>query len=109
MKPQINNQEILLHIDSRFCSREFCSRDNKLQELNLTLHREKLENACWAGMFFEILPELTDSNESGSKTYIWDIQTSGHILLVNRGCNPQPVDKPLSINPYLFLTVSRDN
>ncbi|WP_276504818.1 hypothetical protein [Terrimonas pollutisoli] len=109
MKPEINNQEILLFIDSRFCSREFCSRDTKLQGLNLNLHREQLENACWAGMLFEMLPELKDACPFGNKVLIWDIHSAGHLLLVNQGHSPQPVEKPFSLDPYLFLDDVRSN
>lgn len=109
MKPEITNQEIMLFIDSRFCSREFCSRDDKLQGLNLNLHREQLENACWAGMLFEMLPELTGCNRLANKTYIRDIHSAGHFLLVNQGCDPQPVNKPFSIDPYLFFDTVRSN
>ncbi len=109
MKTEINNQEIMLLIDSRFCSREFCSRDDKLQGLNLNLHREQLENACWAGMLFEMLPELIESQRTGVKTFIWDIHSAGHFLLVNQGCSSQPVEKPFSLDPYLFLDDIRCN
>jgi hypothetical protein len=109
MKPQIKNQEILLFIDSRFCSREFCSRDGKLQGLNLNLHREQLENACWAGMLFELLPELIESQPDATKSFIWNIHSAGHFLLVDQGITPQLVEKPFSLDPYLFLTGTRCN
>ena len=109
MKPEITNQEIMLFIDSRFCSREFCSRDNRLNGLDLNLHREKLENACWAGMLFEMLPELKDGCPFGNKVFIWDIHSVGHFLMIDQGSTPQPVEKPFSLNPYLFLDDVRSN
>ena len=99
----------MLFIDSHFCSREFCRRDEGLRGMELNLHREKLENACWAGLLFEMIPELVALNLTGEKAFIRDIHTAGHFMLINRGMEAEQVEEPYSLDPYLFLNKNKAN
>ena len=103
MKPTKINQEILLFADTNFSKQEFCKKDSfKNRPVNNSLI-EELERACWAGMLFEMLPELTVYSFSDCKMSIWSILTGGHFLLVNQGDSPHPIESESSIDPHLFL------
>ena len=102
MKPIITNQEILLFADTSFSKQEFCNMDSFNRPANLS-RIEELEKACWAGMLFEMLPELMTYSISGCKMFIWNILTANHYLLVIQGSYPHPVENETSVDPYLFL------
>ena len=103
MKPIITNQEILLFTNTCFSNRELCNLDTNNNTPETNSYREELEKACWAGMLFEMLPELTAYSTSGCKMFIWNILTAGHFILVNQGSYPHPVENETSVDPHLFL------
>ena len=102
MKPIITNQEILLFTNTCFSNRELCNLDNN-NGPDTNSYTEELEKACWSGMLFEMLPELTASSFCGCKMFIWNILTAGHFILVNQGSYPHPVESETSVDPHLFL------
>ncbi len=103
MKPIITNQEILLFTNTCFSNRELCNGDTNNNTPETNSYREELEKACWAGILFEMLPELTAYSISGCKMFIWNILTAGHFILVNQGSYPHPVESETSVDPHLFL------
>ena len=107
MKPSIANQEIMLHAGSRFFKREFCPT-GKNKKPGPGSQPEELEGACWAGMLFELLPELSTSFP-GSRPFIWDVHSIGHFVLINQGTEPRQVDSAFSIDPYCFVNDTRRN
>ena len=101
MKPIIANQEIMLFAGTSFSKMEFSVLDNsKGPELNT--QSEELERACWAGMLFEMLPELPSPFE-GSKAFIWNIYSANQFVLINQGTQPSTIENQLSVDPYCFL------
>jgi len=104
MKPTITNQEILLSTSASFSKREWCRLDAQQKRPEASSPIEELERACWAGMLFEMLPELTAYSFSGCKMFIWHILTAAHFLLVNQGSYPQPVENETSVDPHLFVS-----
>ena len=108
MKPENIHHEILLFTDNSFSQREFCSRDEKGSGRKLS-PVEELERACWAGMLFEMLPELTAYSLPGSKMFIWNIRSAERFLLINQGTDPHPVEAFFSIDPQLFYTGANFN
>ena len=103
MKPIITSQEILLFTNTSFSNRELSNPDTANNKPEINSYREELEKACWAGMLFELLPELTTYSFSGCKMFIWNILTAGHFLLINQGSYPHPVENETSVDPHLFL------
>ena len=103
MKPITINQEILLFTNTSFSNRELSNPDTANNKPEINSYREELEKACWAGMLFEMLPELTVYSFSDCKMSIWNILTAGHFLLVNQGSYPIPIEKETSVDPHLFL------
>lgn len=107
MKPIIANQEIMLFAGTSFSKREFCPLGSyKKPELNPQI--AELEQACWAGMLFEMLPELS-TLFAGSKAVIWDIHSTNHFVLINQGTQPNSVKTTFSIDPHFFLDDVRSN
>lgn len=101
MKPIIANQEIMLFAGTSFSKMEFSPLDNtKGPELHT--QSEELERACWAGMLFEMLPELPSPFE-GSKAFIWSIYSASQFVLINQGTQPSIIENQFSVDPYCFL------
>lgn len=109
MKPTITNQEILLFSGTSFSNREFSKTGKHSNRLETSSPRDELERACWAGMLFEMLPELTAYSLPGSKMFIWNIRSAEHFLLINQGTDPHPVEAVFSIDPQLFYTGANFN
>jgi hypothetical protein len=109
MKPIATNQEILLYIGSTFSNREFSKPGKQNNRLATDYPWEELERACWAGMLFELLPELSIDAFARNKTCIWNILSGEHSLLINQGTDPNPAEAVFSIDPRLFLTATGFN
>jgi hypothetical protein len=108
MKPITTNQEILLFADTSFSKQEFCNKDSFNKPTNLS-RIEELERACWAGMLFEMLPELVAYSFPRCKMFIWNIQSAEHSLLISQGTDPHPVEATFSIDPHFFLPAAHFN
>lgn len=102
MKTQSTQQEILLITDSRFASRQWIERDDNSQPKNLS-EREKLEDACWNGLFRSMLPEICGTEENGKFLALWQIHEANSFLDLELGEYPQPIEKEHSLNPYIFI------
>lgn len=109
MKPITIKQQIMLFTGSTFSNREFSKpgKHNNTRETGAA--RDELERACWAGMIFEILPELAINPFPSYKMHIWSIQSAEHCLLISQGTDPYPVEAVHSIDPPYFLTVTNFN
>ena len=57
MNTDVLQQEILLLTGTTFSQRQLCENDLKDDRNNLS-ESEKLEEACWAGLLDELLPEI---------------------------------------------------
>jgi len=109
MKPITTNQEILLFTGTSFSSREFSKPGKDNNGLETGSSRDEFEKACWAGMLFEILPELTTDSFASGKTHIWNIYSAEHFLLISQGTDPYPVEDFFSIDPQLFVSGTQLN
>ena len=109
MKPTTTNQEILLFTGTRFSSREFCRPDNYKIGPGTNSSQEELERACWAGLLFEMLPELTIDPFARCKMHIWNIHSAEHFLLISQGTDPYPGEAIFSIDPQYFLPATNFN
>ena len=109
MKPITTNQEILLLTGTSFSNREFSKTGKHSNRLETSSSRDELERACWAGLLFEMLPELTTHPFTSTKMYIWSIHSAAHFLLIRQGADPNPVEELFSIDPQLFLPAARLN
>lgn len=107
MKPIITNREIMLFAGTSFSGKEFCPKGSYIKpELNPQI--AELERACWAGMLFEMIPELS-TEFTDSKAFIWDIHSTNHFVLINQGELPQQVEQAFSLDPYCFFDNIKGN
>lgn len=65
---------------------------------------DTLLQACWAGLVYKLLPELTINQCSACNVFTWNIRSSKDYLLVNQGTEQCPVDSPTSVHPNLFIS-----
>ena len=103
MNTHILHQEILLPTGTTFCQRELMENNVRDQRDYLS-QSEKLENAIWAGLLNELLPEIIATN----KLNIWQIGDSEFSLQIELSQYPS-VEKPFSISPYYFLRTMEYN
>ena len=97
MNTDILHQEILLLTGTTFSQRQLCENDPSKDKGQLS-ETEKLEEACWAGLLDELLPEII----TNKKLYIWHIGDTEFSLQIELSEYPSG-EKQFSINPYYFL------
>jgi hypothetical protein len=107
MKPTNANQEIMLLAGTRFFTREF-NPTGRYKKPNINSQADELEQACWAGLLLEMLPELS-TFFSTSRAFIWDIHSTEHFVLINQGTEPRQVETAFSIDPHCFVNDSRQS
>ena len=94
--------EILLFTDTRFSSRQFCEKYGAGNQNNSSKNKN-LEEACWNGLFKEILPELYMNPRNRKKLILWKVVKGEHFLDLEYSEHPQTKEMRFSIDPYYFL------
>src|SRR5262245_52386102 len=107
MKPANAHQEILLFTDTQFSKREFCNKERE-KNTGSSSSAEELENACWTGMLWELLPELMDVHVCKNQ-FIWQITNGQHFLKINIGSYACQVDQETTLDPYFFHLTMNEN
>src|ERR1700740_446678 len=92
--------EILLFTDIRLSSGQFYEKYHPQTGL---LTDKSLEEACWNGLFQEMLPALYKRVQNCEKLALWKITRADHFLELEFGKELRPKEKPFSMNPYTFL------
>jgi hypothetical protein len=103
MNTNILQQEIVLLTGTTFSQKQLYENDIKDEHRNLSL-TEKLEEACWAGLLNEMLPEII----TNKKLCLWQIGDSEFSLQIELSQYPS-TDKQFSINPYSFIRTIKYN
>jgi hypothetical protein len=102
MKTKSIQQEILLLTGTKFSAREWAEK--KAGDKNTLSPIEKLEDACWNGLLYEMLPGIVKKTADGKKLTLWQIHQCQSFLGIEMS-DSTPVIKPeFSIDPYLFST-----
>ena len=101
MKRAITKQEILLMI-TPFSKKELCQKDAPKSSRHQS-YAEQLEEACWNGLFDELLSGIVEKTSSEKRLCIWQIQQGKYFIEIEL-CNVlQVTEKHLSVDPYVFL------
>lgn len=100
MKTNSTHQEILLMTGTSFSTRQWIEKEPGRQK-DLS-EREQLEDACWNGLLYEILPEM-NLNTQNKKMFIWKIQEAGSFIGLELGETSEAINKQVSIDPYSFM------
>lgn len=103
MKPNTSRQEILIFTRTALSKRQLAEKnDGKVPGSSLSPAYE-LERICWAGLLYEILPEVVSSSEPGCSNYIWEIVPAENFIRIAMGPCPEQTPAETSIDPHLFL------
>ncbi len=106
MKQKAINYEVLLFTGSHFSKKQFCkSNDNPFNNS----FEDKLQKACWNGLIFQILPEITDYPLQKNENYVWEVIPAENFVDVKIGAAPYSVENGVSVNPYFFLSEKEFN
>ncbi len=65
---------------------------------------DALIQACWAGLVYKLLPELSIHQSSACNVFTWNLWNSKDYLFVNQGTDQCRVDSPTSVDPNLFVS-----
>jgi len=103
MKTKSTQQEILLFTNTRFSSRQWSEKDEPGKESKLS-QKEKLEEACWNGLIWQILPEICERPNDKLLT-LWEINVANSFFDLKFSEFPNDIEKEFSVDPYIFLQV----
>ena len=101
MKTKLIAQEILIIHNSTLFNKQL----DEVQDAGtdrFTL-REKLTNACWLGLLFEVVPEIC------TNLFLREINETNSFLELKYGDFDNTFEESLSINPYLFYKNKSEN
>ena len=107
MKKNAVTQEILLMTSSSFIQREWCEKDTPQARALSAV--EKIEEACWNGFLYELLPGVIETPARGKKLFLWQIIACNSFLESDLGVSPVHSHYVFSINPYFFLNGRLNN
>lgn len=103
MKTNSTQQEILLMTGTTFSSK--CWEKNEPDKRENLTEKEQLEEACWNGMLYEMLPEICSQEEGDEKMYLWQIKEGASFIELELGAFPEEKEVHFSIDPYSFMAV----
>jgi hypothetical protein len=103
MEPKSTQQEILLLTGTRFSGRQQYQSMDPDATNNLT-RDERLEEACWNGLLYDMLPEISAKAADGKNLRLWQIRASESFLELELGESPESKDQEYSIDPPCILS-----
>jgi len=101
MKTAIIKQEVLLMI-APFYKKVLCEK-NARNSFRHQSDAEQLEEACWNGLFDELLSGMVEKTANGKRLCIWNIHKGKSFLEIELCNTLQPTETHLSVDPYIFL------
>lgn len=105
MKQEIINHEVLLLTGTHFSKRQFCEKSRDRADDS---YSSCLQDACWNGLVFEILPGFKSPFEKNSG-YTWEVVPAESFIEVKIGATPYDIERSISLNPHLFLSEKNIN
>ncbi|QEC69199.1 hypothetical protein FRZ67_18470 [Panacibacter ginsenosidivorans] len=103
MKTNLIQQEILLLTDSTFSQQLMGEKGSSDSDKYLS-QTEQLENACWNGALYEMLPGVIKKTPGGKNLYVWEVRSYANFLEMELGEYLETTKQQDSINPYIFLS-----
>jgi len=101
METETIDQEVLLNINTSFCKREYCERDEKDKAKKLS-QRELLKTLCWDGFLPELLPEIC-IKENNKPLTLWELLETQQLLHLRFGNYQARLNGEFSLNPFLMM------
>lgn len=99
MKTGTTIQELLLNVNSSFCKREWCSKNEQQQTLPPA---EQLKIICWDGLLPELLPEIC-LKENNKPLILWELMGMSNLLHLKMGGHNEKLNPELALHPYIML------
>lgn len=106
METKTTQQEILLFTNTKFTSSQLASREEERKDNLSSL--ERLEEACWNGLIWQILPEICEKPTDLSMT-LWEINVANSFFDLKFSDYPKEVEREYSVDPYKFMQVQNVN
>ncbi len=106
MKQKAINYEVLLFTNTRFSKKEFSEKN--FDRVNMP-DSCQLQNACWNGLVFEILPDIIQPASAKNPVYTWEVAAAENFIEVKIGTAPYSIEGATSLNPYLLLSKKNFN
>lgn len=94
-------QEILLVTGTTLSKRQLCEKSTS-DCADHFLFAEQLEEACWNGMLYELLPEVIKRSSTGQKLSLLQIHHGVSFLEIELSECPVTFEDQYSLNPYCF-------
>ena len=107
MKPASLQQEILLVTSTKISRRELAGGNDHIN--NKLSDTAQMEEACWNGLLYKILPGTIEMPSSGKKLHLWQIRPGDSLLRIELCTFPVVIEKHYSIDPYFFLPMLCSN
>jgi len=107
MKTTSIQQEILLMTNTTFSKQQLCEKDSFAN--NKFSQTERLEDACWNGLLYEMFPGIVEKSAAGKQLYLWQIRHGESCLQIELCEQPKAIDLWYSIDPYSFLLTTSYN
>lgn len=101
MKTKLIAQEILINHNSKYFNNQF--EKQRGEYINPDSTCELFADACQQGFLFEIIPEIC------TQLPLKEINATGSFLVLKYGDYINSIEKPRSINPYLFFQNKIEN
>jgi len=107
MKTTSIQQEILLMTNTTFSKQQWVEKDPSIN--NKLSQTERLEDACWNGLLYEMFPGIVEKSLAGKQLYLWQIRHGESCLQIELCEQPKAIDLWYSIDPYSFLLTTSHN
>ena len=102
-------QEVLFVTDSSFFRQELYEHNlSTTSRQSATGSADKLEEACWNGMFRNWLPGVNQDTDTG-KLFLWKISVANAFLCGELSEAPSEIKGGDSLNPQLFFSSINNN
>ena len=90
-------------------SRQEWSKSPDNRESRPLTEKELLEEACWNGLFRELLPEIFYGSQDGKPIYLWNIREGRSFIELEMGDRPVKKEDYYSIDPYACMVTENFN
>ena len=100
MKQKAINHEVLLLTGTSFSKKQFSPKNNNQADHS---YCNDLQNACWNGLVFDILPDIIRYPSRKNLSNTWEVIPSKSFIEIKIGAAPYEIEKAMSLNPHLFL------
>ena len=100
MKQKAINHEVLLLTGTSFSKKQFSPKNNSQAD---DFYCSDLQDACWNGLVFDILPDMIKSRDKRNPGYTCEVVPAENFIDVKIGVAPYDVEKGISLTHTSFF------